>query len=156
MAQFKFKLQAVLKHRTHIEQMRQRELAEAQAQVTRLQDELRRLNQEVTDASESVRKNHMTGRLDLGFLAAHRRYLAATQRKGMAIVQRIAYAQQIADEARARLAEAAKDKKIIEKLRERGLQRWQVEQQTKEMALLDEVANRLSYENLVADSGHGE
>lgn len=156
MAQFKFKLQTVLKHRTHIEQMRQREMAEAMAQVTRLQDELRRLNQEVTESSESVRKNHMTGRLDLGFLAAHRRYLAAMQRKGMAIVQRIAFAQKIADEARTKLAESARDKKIIEKLKERGLQRWQQEQQAKEMAMLDEVANRISYENLMADSGNGE
>lgn len=153
MAQYRFKLHAVLKHRTHIEQMRQREVAVAMAQVTRLQDELRRMNQELTDASESVRKNNMTGRLDLTFLAAHRRYLAAMQRKGMALVQRIAYAQKIADEARTRLSDAARDKKIIEKLKERGLQRWQQEQAAKEMAMMDEVANRLSYENLMADSG---
>ena len=44
MPKFVFRLQSVLRHREHVEQERLRDLAVAQAEMTRLQNELKALN----------------------------------------------------------------------------------------------------------------
>ena len=46
------------------------------------------------------------------------------------------------------LAEAAKQRKIMEKLRERQQERWQAEQSRKELALSDEVAMQMTFQNI--------
>jgi len=155
MARFVFKLAGVLKQRLHEERRRQRELAERQANLAALQQRLKELNDRVQQTNDDVRSNHLTGPLDMNFLAAHRRFLAATQRGAVEIVQRMAIAQKQVDEALAHLAEASKQRKIIEKLREKQFERWRAEQDRKEVAELDEVAMQMSYQNLVPQETDG-
>ena len=124
MSKFVFKLAAVLRHRELTEEQRQRELAVQQAEMTRLEVELRRLNESVQSTTNDLRDNHLTGRLDMNFLAAHRRYTLAVQRQAMALVQKMAVQQRLVDDARRALAEAAKQRKILEKLKERRHERW--------------------------------
>ena len=150
MARFVFKLAGVLKQRLHEERLRQRELAERQAHVAQLQQQLKGLNERVQSASDDVRNNRLVGKLDMPFLAAHRRFLAAMQRGAVEIVQRMAIAQKQVDEARAVLAEAAKQRKIIEKLKERQHERWKSEQSRKEIEQLGEVNMQLALEPLFA------
>jgi len=148
MARFVFKLAGVLKQRLHEERLRQRELAERQAHVAQLQQQLKGLNERVQSASDDVRNNRLVGKLDMPFLAAHRRFLAAMQRGAVEIVQRMAIAQKQVDEARAVLAEAAKQRKIIEKLRERQIKRWRAEQDRRETIELDEIARQNAHHNI--------
>ena len=155
MARFVFKLAGVLKQRLHEERRRQRELAERQAHLASLQQRLKELNDRVQQTNDDVRNNHLTGPLDMNFLAAHRRFLAATQRGAVEIVQRMAIAQKQVDEALAQLAEASKQRKIIEKLRENQFERWRAELDRKEVAGLDEVAMQMSYQNLVRQETDG-
>ena len=143
MAQFKFKLSAVLRHRETIEHERQRDYALALAKVKDLQDQLSSLNQILHDTNADVRDNRLTGRIDINFITAHRRYLLGVQRKAMTLVTEIAAAQREAETARQHLAEAAKQKKILEKLREKQQQRWKEESDRKENAALDEVGMQL-------------
>lgn len=145
MARFVFKLAGVLKQRVHEERQRQRELAERQAHLASLQQRLRELNDRVQQTNDDVRNNHLTGPLDMSFLAAHRRFLAAMQRGAVETVQRMAVAQRLVEEALASLAEASKQRKIIEKLREKQFERWKAEQDRKEVAELDEVAMQISF-----------
>ena len=152
MAKFVFKLAGVLKQRLHVERQRQRDLAERQGHLTSLQQELRQLNERVQSTNDDVRSNHLTGALDMSFLAAHRRFLAAMQRGAVEIVQRMAVAQKQVDEALAALAEAAKQRKAIEKLREKQFERWRAEQDRKETAELDEVAMQISYHDMTQDA----
>jgi flagellar export protein FliJ len=70
------------------------------------------------------------------------------QRQSMALVQKIALAQRAVDESRALPAEAAKQRKIIEKLRERQFQRWQEKLARRESAEMDEIGMQLAYQNL--------
>ena len=148
MAQFVFQLEAVVRQRKLIEEQRQRELAAVQAEMAALESQLRALDQEAQAATADVRENRLTGRLDLGFLAAHRRYTLAMQRKALGLAQQMASVQRRVDEARAALAEAAKKRKILEKLRERRYAQWAEDLNRKEMAQLDEVATRIGYQNL--------
>src|ERR1700683_1476898 len=147
MAVFAFKLEGVLRHRTNVEEHRRRELAVIQAQMTELETELAGLDAAMRASEIDLRQNRLVGKLDLAFLAAQRRYALAMQRKAMAVAQKMAGIQKKLDLARANLAEAAKQRKIIEKLRDRHLARWKQEQAHHELLELDDVSMRLSYQN---------
>src|SRR2546426_213059 len=125
MAKFVFKLQAVLRQRTLVEREKQRELASCRKVLNDLHDALHDLNDRAQATSDDLRRNHLLGKLDMSFLTAHRRYMLAAQRQAIAIAQKIALAQNRVDEVRLSLLQAAKERKIIEKLREKELARWQ-------------------------------
>ncbi len=152
MARFKFNLEGVLRLRTQVERDRQRVLAEKHAMLTQLTDELRRLDAQVQLSVADVRQNRLTGPLDLGYLAAHRRYTLAMHRRAIEQARRIVTAQQSVEQTRAELAEAAKQKKVIEKLKEKRLTQWRLEQAQKEMAQLDEIGMQIAYDNVNGNS----
>ncbi|MCC6424115.1 MAG: flagellar export protein FliJ [Phycisphaerales bacterium] len=145
MPKFNFQLEGVLKHRKHIEQLRQRTLAEAQSAMTQLQAQLRQLDESVRRAGSDLRQNHLTGRLDLDYLAAHRRFTLASQRQALALAQKMALVQRQVLEAQSALAHAAKQRKVIEKLRERHHERWSTALGRRELTEQDEIAMQLSY-----------
>lgn len=148
MAQFQFQLEGVLEHRERIEKDRQRDLAAAQTEMVRLDGELRAVNRDVQQSTADVRDHHLVGRLDMAYLAAHRRYMLGMQRKVLALAQRISAQQQVLDSARRALAEASKQKRIIEKLRERRLRQWVDALARREAAALDELTTQLSFRQL--------
>ena len=147
MARFVFQLDGVLRQRKLAEEQKQRDLAVVEAEMTALEAQLRELDQSVQSTTADVRTNHLIGRLDLNFLAAHRRYIAATQRKALDLAERMAAVRVRLDAARKALAEAARERKIIEKLRERREAEWKAAQARKEMAALDEIGTRIGYES---------
>lgn len=145
MAQFSFSLEGVLRHRRNIEHGKQRDVAIVQAKMTALEMQLHSLDAEVKTSNDSVRQNHLTGVLDLSFLAAHRRYLASTQKRAIEIAQQMAVVQRQLDAARKILADAARERKVLEKLREKQEEVWRAELRRKEAAEQDEVAMQMSY-----------
>src|SRR5215210_1788307 len=112
MPRFVFQLESVLRQRKLVEDQRQRDLAVVQAEYAALEAKLRAMDDEVQTTTADVRTNHLTGRLDLGLLAAHRRYTLAMQRKALGIAEQMAAVQVRLNEARHALAEAAKQRKI--------------------------------------------
>lgn len=116
--------------------------------------ELRALDAAVRESEADLRANRLLGRLDLAFLAAHRRYAVAMQRKAMEIAQRMAAVQLQLDRAKQKLAEAAKKRKIIEKLRERQLARWREQLERRDVAEMDEIGMQLGHDRFAA-SGTG-
>ncbi len=153
MAKFVFQLEAVLRHRTHEEQEKQRLLGDVQAEMGRLEAELRRLDASVQSNTDDLRNNRLTGSLDMRYLAAHRRFVLAVRQEAMAVVQQMARQQVKVDEARRVLVDAAKERKIIEKLRERHLERWRAEQAQKDALATDEASTQLSYRQMSAGGG---
>src|SRR3954471_12943014 len=140
MAQFKFKLAAVLRHREAIEKEKQRDYALALARQKELEDQLKALDQQMQSTNDDVRQNHLVGRLDVSFITAHRRFLLGMRRKAMDLAAALAKAQKETEGARVVMAEAAKQRMVLDKLRERQEQRWREETARKEMMALDEVA----------------
>jgi flagellar protein FliJ len=151
MPEFHFPLEGVLRHRTNIERDRMRALGEAQQAAQTLQNDLQSLDQSLQRSTDDLRTNHLTGRIDLNYLAAHRRFVASVQRKATGLIQRLALAQRRVDEARAALAEAARQRKIIEKLREKQESRWRAELNRKELAEADEVAMQMGFASALGD-----
>jgi flagellar FliJ protein len=146
MPKFVFQLQGVLRHREMVEQQKQRAFALAHAERAAAQAKLKKLDESVQQALADLRANHLTGTLDLSFLAAHRRFMLAMQRQGITLMQKVQEAQKKVDAAQAELAEAAKQRKVIEKLRERQHDRWTQDAVRREMTQLDEVATQMSYQ----------
>jgi flagellar FliJ protein len=145
MAKFTFQLDGVLRHRTNIEHQRKRELAVIQTQMTALDAELRALDASVQNSITDLRTNRLVGRIDLAFLSAHRRYAFAMQRKAMGIVEKMGAVKIQVDAAKRNLAEASKQRKILEKLRERLYARWREAIERRDVAEMDEIAMQLSH-----------
>ncbi len=140
---FTFSLAAVLKHRLHLEREKMRAVAEVQAKMNGLKAELAGIEQTVRSSTEDLRGSHLAGRLDMSFIAAHRRFSAAMNAKAMNLVQQMARVQVQVEQAQRELAEAAKERKIMEKLRERQFERWREETSKKETAALDEIGMQM-------------
>jgi flagellar FliJ protein len=152
MAKFVFQLEGVLRHRMNIEHQRKRELAVIQGQMAALDAELRGLDKSVRSSEDDLRKNRLVGRLDLAFIAAHRRFMVAMQRKAMGIAQKMGAVRVQIEQATKNLAEAAKQRKIMEKLRERQFERWKEDLEKREDAEMDEIAMHIGHDNF-AHSG---
>src|SRR5687767_11107813 len=155
MAKFVFNLEHVLRHRRHEEQERQRLLADVQAEMVKLEVKLRELDANVQSNMTDLRDNRLTGSLDMRFLAAHRRFVLAVRQEAMGVVQQMARQQLKVDEAQGNLAEAAMQRKIIERLRVGVHARWRGEQEHKDALQADEVATQLSYRAMVARAVDG-
>ena len=151
MAKFVFNLESVLGVRQREEQERQRLLADEQDVMMKLETKLRELDGNVQSNMTDLRENRLTGSLDMRFLAAHRRFVAAVRQEAAGVIQQMARQRAKVDEAQRNLAEAAKQRKIIEKLRERAYDRWRVEQAHKDALQADEASTQLSYRAMVAD-----
>ncbi len=134
---FTFKLEAVLEQRKHVERQRQREVAGAQNRLMQLQAELDALSA-VKRASAKDLRGH--GALTAAALAAHQRFATAMRHKGAALTKSIAEARRELDAAQRVLLEAAKQRKVMEKLREREHARWAEQMRLRELAEADEIA----------------
>jgi flagellar protein FliJ len=156
MSKFIFKLEPLLRQRKRDEQERQRELAQRELVVVNLQHELKRLDESLKGASDDLRNNHLTGAIDISFLTAHRRFLLSMKRQGAGLIQQIAAAQAHVDQARLKLIEAAKQRKVMEKLREKQFARWREGQARREQADMDEIGSQIGYANVTEDLALGD
>ena len=116
-----------------------------------LDAELRALDASVRATEQDLRDNRLIGKIDLAFLAGHRRYVMSMQRKAMAIAEKMAGVKNLTDAARRNLIEAAKQRKIVEKLRERQLARWTSDAAQSETAAMDEAAMQLAFAQNLED-----
>ena len=146
MAKFIFKLQGVLRQREHVEKEKMRALAQCVKHEADCQAELQRLKDSVQHSNDDLRNHHLVGVLDMSFITAHRRFMGAMQRQALAIAQKIANAQQRVVDARLALAEAAKQRKVLEKLREKQHEKWLAELHAKEMRDQDEIGMQLAFQ----------
>ncbi len=144
MAKFDFPLEAVLRQRKLVEEQKQRSLAAVQAEMGALEAELRSMDATVLESLADLRDNRLVGKLDLSFLAAHRRYSLAMQRRALGLAERMAATKLRLDDARRALGEAARDRKMMEKLRERRKEAWASELARNETAQLDEVGIQIA------------
>ena len=139
MANFQFKLEPLLRHRLATEEQYQRELAGQLQQRTNLHDELRQMQQTISTSKSDLRDG-LLGRVDLEHIAAFTWYSRhVTQRAHHMVVQLASIEKQIAT-AREKLMESIRARRVLELLREKQFVQWQLEQQRREDAELDDLA----------------
>lgn len=145
MPKFVFPLETLLTQRRRQEQECQRLLAVEMQLMADLNRRLKELDDRLTAANDDMRNNRLIGPVDLAFLAGHRRFVLAVQRQALTLVPEIRAQQQKVNTAQRALTDAAVQRKVIEKLREKQFERWHAEQAKKEAAELDEVGMKLAY-----------
>lgn len=148
MARFEFGLQTVLEQREVEETLCKRDLFEAQVAERRLLNDLALVESQIRSANDTMRSEHLVGTLRPVLIATHRRYLVAMRQQVIALAEKIATARITVEARQRKLAEAAKNRKAIELLRDKQRSRWIADQNRRELAAADDVAMQIAYHNL--------
>lgn len=141
MKKFAFKLQGVLEHRLAIEEEKKRAFAEVLALVEAKQRQLDGIYGLLAAEREQL-AGKTIGELDVEKLLAHRRYVGSLELRLGQLHGELHKRQQLLEIRRKALVEASRDRKALEKLKERQLEQWVVETRRLEQKALDEVALR--------------
>lgn len=145
---FTFKLEAVLEQRMLVERLRQKDVATAQQSLLGVQAELDAL--EAVNRSSAAELRRGGGHLTAAMLAAHQHFGQAARQKAASLKRLRAEARRSLDQAQARLTEAAKQRKVMEKLREREYARWQEAERRRELIEAEELSRRME-EGIASD-----
>jgi flagellar FliJ protein len=140
MKTFVFRLQSVLDQRQNVERQRQRDLAQAQRTFLAIEAE-------ITAAKDSFRlaEAKLSGRVDARVLLLQARYQSAMRHKLARLTSQAENARRNVTTAQAALVEAAKQRKVLEKLRENQQSKFHAEQRKREtLENDDDAARRIS------------
>ena len=117
MKRFQFSLQPVLEHRERIEDEKQMVVAQKKRALDEAENELNRLNREFRENAHRVREKHREiGTEELRLTYGHLQFL---DRCIVSQIQIVAERRAALDRARKDLLEASKERKAVEKLKER-------------------------------------
>jgi flagellar protein FliJ len=140
MRKFKFSLDPVLDHRERIEDEKQQILAARQRELQEAEHELARLDGDFKRFSTALREDH--ARLSTEELRWHYAHLEFLDRcitmQHAVISQRRA----AAEHARLDLVEASKDRKVMEKLKDKRFEEHRAREASFEQKELDDANNR--------------
>ncbi len=126
MKRFQFRFEKVLSYRRHQEQQKQRDLA-AMEHLRQRQEQTIAATMEERARQQREQNRYMTGEVDVRRLSRYTRYYLMLKQKELTDRELLARIMKEADRRRAELIEAAKQRKIYEKLEERHRERYQVE-----------------------------
>lgn len=136
MKRFKFTLQPVLEQRKRIEEQKQQVLAARQAELQAALGELAQLDAKYRRYATTLRDDHAS--LSSEELRAHYAHLEYLDRRIVMQHARITGFKAAVDRARAELAEAGKERKVIEKLRDKRLEEHRAAEAAYEQRELDD------------------
>jgi flagellar FliJ protein len=140
MKKFKFNLEPVRDLRQRIEEEKQQILGERERELQAAENELAHLNSEFKRYSAALRHGHKSLTSDeLRSHYAHLEYLdrCITMQHGVVLQRRTAV-----ERARADLVEASKERKVIEKLKDKRLEEHRALEAVIEQKELDDANNR--------------
>ena len=138
---FVWRLETVLRHRLRKEEQRQQDLAEALTQLSREQSARSELIDLQNQCKDDLRQRQ-SGRLYLADLVQINAYLGDLDRKHQETDGRIAQAQQVVTEQRENLAQAVRERQVLENLKDRDYQIYRKAEQKRDQAAMDEIASR--------------
>jgi len=151
MPHFIFKLETVLDLRRQAEKEQQRAVAKIQQQIEHLRRQIQQTQQAISQQHRALSADKLIGRLDLSYITHEKRFVGNLQLLLVQTFQQLVAREQEMVGARAKLLEAAKARKVIEKLREKQFFRWRQEQDRKESAQLDELGTQVALRGLLVE-----
>jgi flagellar FliJ protein len=137
--QFSFRLEQVLRHRANIEEMRERALAEVEAQITREEEVmagLGRLKGEVLDDLATARQAIFDG-VQHELFQRYLAWLGSEQDREHRLLDELGA---LREAKRGELVKASQDRRIVEKLKDREFEAYGRALARADQAALDEVA----------------
>lgn len=139
---FRFRLETVRRLREQARDAQRRVVADAARAVKQVQDWITQCSRDLQNVSVQSRDARQMGLLDTVLLRQQQHYRGWLHRKTAEFRQELAAKQAGFDRERAKLAEAQRDLKVIEKLRERQWQRHLTEVAREEQLDNDEAAQQ--------------
>lgn len=136
---FTFALDPVLRQREQVEAERRREVEAIETARRELEDAIRR-EQGMIRASQDDQRGSMVGAIDMGDLRDQAATGLGAMRRAGRLAVKLYGLHQALETARARLVEAARDRRSIELLREQRHEAWRRERDRREGLELDEIA----------------
>lgn len=145
MAKFRFSLQPVLEHRRRLEERLQMALAAQRRELDLAQAELMSLNQEFRRHSDELRFGHKS--LDIDALRLRYAHLQFLDRSIDAQIHVVAQRRTEVEVVRLETLAASKDRKVVERLRERRSEEHATEETLHEQKELDDANARVHARN---------
>jgi flagellar FliJ protein len=139
-AGFRFRLEVVRRIRKQAQDVQRREVADAVRSLSAVQDRLAALEGQLHVTVNQTRETQQAGLLDLMSLQRHHLYRGWLHRRRVEVREELVRHEEQLDERRARLAEATKQLKVVQKLREKQKTRYDRRMQRQEQAAYDEAA----------------
>ncbi len=139
MKKFRYRLEPILKIKSHTEKQRQKEHAVALQQVYRQKEQLSEIDRE-RERTFEFQRSRLQGPIRTHQLLAGSRYLVRLKRDTMTGSELLKGLEREAERKRLQLVEASKQRKIYEKLRERQETKFNQEVEQHERKTLDELA----------------
>ncbi len=142
---FAWRLETVLKARYRTEEHWQQELGKAVFKLNTEIAERNRIKEQQANCRHELRQRQ-TGRLNMADLTQINVYLGALERQHRKIEKRISDAQTIVVQKRESLAQAVRDRQILEKLKDRDYQAFRKEMRHQDQRVMDELAGRQKWQ----------
>jgi len=148
MRRFRFQLEPILQQRKWLEQQCSLEFAQAQRQEAEEQQRFDAIHQEYRNCQQvldQTKREHFDV-VQIQAYIAHLDRIAAEREQQAILLQQASEARA---KAHARWVEADRDLKVVDKMREHALDRYQVRYQSEAQNLLDEIgARRRVFQNV--------
>ena len=136
---FRFRFETMLKIRQQREDQHKRIVAERLAQIGLVQQDLARLEELTSQGLHSIRTVQQAGRIDVQQTMAQRAWITHLHKSALDAEARLRGLEARLAQERAALAEAAKQRRILEKLKERQTERHRMEEQRAETSAADDL-----------------
>jgi flagellar export protein FliJ len=148
---FIFPLQPLLEHRLRLEKDQMRIVSTIQQQANTLITQIQNAQQSIAAENKKLSADHLTGKLNLPYIATEKRYVGQLQMLVASTYQRLAIIDQQLGAAKAQLLIAARARKVLEKLRQKQHARWLAEINRKEAEFLDEIGTQLALRKMLEE-----
>jgi flagellar FliJ protein len=137
-----FRFETMLKLRQQREDHHKRIVAERIRQITATREQIASIQGQIQQEMEAMRVVQGPGTLDLQQTVRHRHWLGRLHRLQLEAEGALRGLEAKLAQERAELAEAAKQRRVLEKLKERQAERYRKEMERREMLQLDEMATQ--------------
>ncbi len=142
MSKFKFRLSTLLRLREAARDERRAELAEAYRVDDTLRQQLQRTDQELQSLRAQRRQGMQPGEVDVDRLVESQRYEMTLSAQRLQIVRQRETVQGEIERRRQVLAEANRDLRVLENLRDKQAGQHRQQEERREMKRIDEVAQQ--------------
>jgi flagellar protein FliJ len=147
---FRFRLDTVLKVRKQREDVCRRAVADRLRQIAAVQAEIGSLQHQIGEEIGAFRQVHSVGRLDMTQIVRQRHWLIHLHQGVLMAQASLGDLHKKLEEDRRVLVEARKQTRVLEKLKERQIERHQKETARAEAIENDEIGNVLYARQMVA------
>jgi len=146
---FRFRFDTMLKIRQQREDQHKRIVADRLRQIARGRGQIEAIEGQIRDELDAIRVGQGAGTIDIQQVMRHRHWLGHLHKASLEAEARLRTLEARLSQERAQLAEAVKQRRILEKLKERQHERHRAEEERRETRESDDMTTiRYVFEQL--------